>query len=241
MAFNISEITTSYFFTNKIALPRFQRKATWKDIDNFKLCISVFKGYPIGVIIVNESGIKKYLLDGRQRRNALITLYNNPVEVYTWAVRFIGIKSNMPEAEVRDRFAEKISDYLQSEFNKSTDDADSTDACYESENIAFEGRSFDSEIQNENMRALLDLILLVHTKYKGTNKFAGMFKFDKIIPIEELEYSAYSNGEYYIDHSKLKRFIKDRIDNDEIDRIEFTRYLIKRHKLGEKDCSKLSG
>ena len=40
MAFNISEITTSYFITNKIELPRFQRKATWKDIDNFKLCMA---------------------------------------------------------------------------------------------------------------------------------------------------------------------------------------------------------
>ena len=239
MAFNISEITTSYFITNKIELPRFQRKATWKDIDNFKLCISVFKGYPIGVIIVNENGTKKYLLDGRQRRNALITLYNNPVEVYNWAVRFIGIKSNMPEAEVRDRFAEKISDYLQSEFNKSTEDSENTDSGYDAENIMQEGRTFDSEIQNENMRALLDLILLVHTKYKGTNRFAGMFKFDKIIPIEELEYSAYANGEYFIDHNKLKKFIKNRIDNDETDKVEFTSYLIKRHKLSEKDARKL--
>ena len=72
MAFGISENTTSYFLNNKIDLPRFQRKATWDERDNFKLCISVFKGYPIGVIIVNETGTKKFLLDGRQRRNALM-------------------------------------------------------------------------------------------------------------------------------------------------------------------------
>lgn len=65
MAFGISENTTSYFINNEIELPRFQRKATWKDTDNFKLCISVFKGYPMGVVIVNELGQKKYLLDGR--------------------------------------------------------------------------------------------------------------------------------------------------------------------------------
>ena len=58
MAFGISENTTSYFINNKIDLPRFQRKPMWKDNDNFKLCINVFKGYPIGVIIVNEMGKK---------------------------------------------------------------------------------------------------------------------------------------------------------------------------------------
>lgn len=239
MAFGISENTTSYFINNKIDLPRFQRKATWKDVDNFKLCISVFKGYPIGVVIVNETGTRKFLLDGRQRRNALITMYNNPVEVYNWATKFIGIKGNMPEAEVRDRFSEKISEYLQSEFNKSTEDVVENNEVLEDDEELCEGRTFDAEIQSVNMHALLDLILLVHTKYKGTNKFAGMFKFDKIIPIEDLEYSAYASGEYFIDHAKLKKFIKNRIDNDETERTDFINYLIKRHKLNEKEIQKI--
>lgn len=238
MAFGISENTTSYFINNKIDLPRFQRKATWKDTDNFKLCISVFKGYPIGVIIVNEMGTKKFLLDGRQRRNALITMYNNPVEVYRWATKFIGIKANMAEEEVKDRFSEKISDYLQSEFNKSTEDSSDVDAMPDTVDGS-EGRSFDAEIQTVNMHALLDLILLVHTKYAGTNRFEGMFKFSKIIPIEDLEYSTIVNGECIIDPSKLKKFIKNRIDNDETEKIDFINYLIKRHKLSAKDASKI--
>ena len=238
MAFGISENTTSYFINNKIDLPRFQRKATWKDTDNFKLCISVFKGYPIGVIIVNEMGTKKFLLDGRQRRNALITMYNNPVEVYKWATKFIGIKANMAEEEVKDRFSEKISDYLQSEFNKSTEDSSDTDTVQDIDDGS-EGRSFDAEIQSVNMHALLDLILLVHTKYAGTNRFEGMFKFSKIIPIEDLEYSTIVNGECIIDPSKLKKFIKNRIDNDETEKIDFINYLIKRHKLSAKDASKI--
>ncbi|MDT8718070.1 DUF262 domain-containing protein [Clostridium sp. 19966] len=55
-------------------LPRFQRKQTWKPTDNFKLCISVFKGYPIGVVIINSCNKPDridWLLDGRQRRHAL--------------------------------------------------------------------------------------------------------------------------------------------------------------------------
>ncbi len=238
MAFGISENTTSYFLNNKIDLPRFQRKATWKDTDNFKLCISVFKGYPIGVIIVNEMGTRKFLLDGRQRRNALITMYNNPVEVYRWATKFIGIKANMSEEEVKDRFTEKISDYLQSEFNKSTEDDSDIDIVEDSVDGS-EGRSFDAEIQSVNMHALQDLILLVHKKYAGTNRFEGMFKFSKIIPIDDLEYSVIINGECVIDPSKLKKFIKNRIDNDETDQKDFINYLIKRHKLDAKDSQKI--
>lgn len=239
MAFGISENTTSYFLNNKIDLPRFQRKATWKDIDNFKLSISVFKGYPIGVVIVNETGTKKFLLDGRQRRNALITMYQNPVDVYRWAQRFIGIKANMPEDEVRDRFSEKISEYLQSEFNKSTEDAADIDALIENNDEVCEGRTFDAETQSENMHALLDLILLVHSKYGGSNRFEGMFKFSKIIDISELEYSVYSNGEYIIDPIKLKKFIKNRIDEDETEKTNFTNYLIKRYRLDDKNIKKL--
>lgn len=203
MAFGITESQTSYFITNKIELPRFQRKATWNDKDNFMLCISVFKGYPIGVIIVNETGTKKYLLDGRQRRNALLTMYNNPVELYRWATKFIGIKGNMSEQEVRDKFSEKISEYLQSEFNKSTEEAVEDDNN-DFENYTGESKTFDADVQTENMHALLDLILLVHTKYAGTNRFEGVFKFNKIIPVDDLEYSVYSGGEYHIDPVKLK-------------------------------------
>ena len=240
MAFGISENTTSYFINNKIDLPRFQRKATWKDDDNFKLCISVFKGYPIGVVIVNETGTKKFLLDGRQRRNALIKMYDDPVEVYKWATKFIGIKGNMLEEEVKDRFSEKISEYLQSEFNKSTEETTEND---ENDMVVDDevGKSFDADLQSENMHALLDLILLVHGRYSQTNRFAGVFKFNKIIPIDDLEYSMYSsaNGEYVINHSKLKKFIKNRIDNDEIDKDNFFAYLTKRHRLSAQDSQKL--
>ena len=121
MPFTIAEHTTSYFINNKIDLPRFQRKATWKDKDNFTLAISVFKGYPIGVVIVNETGKEKFLLDGRQRRKALTTMYEDPVEVYTWAAKFLGLKGNMSDDEVRIRFYDKIREYLQTEFHKSTE------------------------------------------------------------------------------------------------------------------------
>lgn len=235
VAFGISEGTTSYFINNKIELPRFQRKATWKENDNFKLCISVFKGYPIGVIIVNEMGKegKKYLLDGRQRRNALLSMYQNPVKIYEWAQKFIGLKSNMQEAEVRDKFAEKIHMYLQSEFENTTEEDET------SENESDYVPTFDIDLQSANMHALLELILLVHGKFKGTNTFEGIFKFDKIIHIEELDYSNIVNADYVIDPIKLKKFIKSRIENDETSKQDFFLYLKKRHKLDDKSSKTL--
>ncbi|MBO7183999.1 MAG: DUF262 domain-containing protein [Bacteroidales bacterium] len=239
MPFNIAENTTSYFINNKIDLPRFQRKATWKDIDNFKLCISVFKGYPIGVIIVNETGTKKFLLDGRQRRNALTTMYNDPVAVYTWATKFLGITPNIPDESVRSRFYEKIREYLQTEFHKSTESKEELDEHLENNDDSETSKTFDAETQSENMRALLDLILLVHNKVNRTNRLAGMFKFNKIIPIEDLAYADYENGEFFIDHKKLKRFIREVIANGDTDQTSFLKHLVKRYRLQESAAEKL--
>lgn len=238
MAFAISECLASYFTDTKIDLPRFQRKATWDDKDNFMLSISVFKGYPIGVIIVNETSNKRYLLDGRQRRNAILKMYNNPVEVYKWAKKFIGFKDQQSEEEVKARFFEKISEYLQSEFNKSTEDVPNDSDCVEIEG-SIEGKTFDKDTQNENMRALLGLILLVHNKFKNTNKFEGIYRFDKIIPIEDLDYSILKNGEYIIDPVKVKKFIKERINNDEVSRETFVSHLQKRYRLNRDALDKM--
>lgn len=241
MAFGISENTTSYFINNKLDLPRFQRKSTWKISDNFKLCISVFKGYPIGVIIVNEMGKqgKKYLLDGRQRRNALTTMYSNPVAVYTWARKFIGFNDNTPEDEVKEKFREKISEYLQSEFDKATEDAEALQEALENEEALTVEKTFDAGIQGENMHLLLDLILMVHDKFKKSNRFEGIFKFDKLIPIDDLEYSKVVGGNYKVDPVKLKKYIRNRIDNDETTKEEFSAHLKKRYKLDLKTSLKL--
>lgn len=245
MAFGISENTTSYFITNKLDFPRFQRKPTWKEKDNFKMCISVFKGYPIGVVIVNEmsSEGKKYLLDGRQRRQALLDMYWNLNKLYSWAVKFIGIKPRDTNDEVIDKFNKAIHSYLQSEFEKSASEAVASDEIREDNDIDYttdvESPTFDPDTQSANMRSLIQLILLAHGGRGKVSKFQSMFMFDKKIPIEDLDYSVVENANYIIDPVRLKRFIRDRIDNDEISLERFIGYLKKRYKLDEKNESKL--
>lgn len=83
MSYSIETRTVTEFVTdNTIRLPRFQRKSTWKPDQNFELAISMFKGYPLGVIVINDERGTSWLLDGRQRRNALKELRNNPDTVY---------------------------------------------------------------------------------------------------------------------------------------------------------------
>ena len=74
------------FITDRnVRLPRFQRKQTWDEKKNFQLCISLFKSYPIGACIlsVDESKGKtvRWLLDGRQRKNALSMMYDDPENI----------------------------------------------------------------------------------------------------------------------------------------------------------------
>ena len=68
-----------------IKLPRFQRKNVWNDSRKSLLGISIFKNYPIGVSIIWIQNNQKWLLDGRQRRNAITEIMNNPMKMYEWA------------------------------------------------------------------------------------------------------------------------------------------------------------
>jgi hypothetical protein len=97
-------------------LPRFQRKQTWNNDQNFKLAISVFKDFPIGVTIINKQTLNgkstRWLLDGRQRRNALEKMYQDPENIYVWAKKYLGIKSSDQPLDIQNKFWEKIEAYL---------------------------------------------------------------------------------------------------------------------------------
>ena len=87
--YEIRPETVKTFITDRnIKLPRFQRKQTWDEKKNFQLCISLFKEYPIGVCILsvenNNNKTVRWLLDGRQRKNALSLIYEDPENIYNW-------------------------------------------------------------------------------------------------------------------------------------------------------------
>lgn len=129
------------FITDRgIRLPRFQRKQTWDEKKNFQLCISVFKHYPIGVCILSrESGKNssfRWLLDGRQRKNALTMMYKDPENIYNWARKFIKFKNSDQPDELSDKFWNKINEYLEEDTlmkdeNIAEDEIEDTDEITE--------------------------------------------------------------------------------------------------------------
>lgn len=110
------ETILTFLNDQSIRYPRFQRKQTWKAEQNFKLVVSVFKTYPIGVTIINKQSFgnrsTRWLLDGRQRRNALLLMLLNPENIYNWSRKFFGIKNADQPQDIKDKFWSKISDYL---------------------------------------------------------------------------------------------------------------------------------
>jgi len=237
MAYSIVEYPATSFIDNRsIQLPRFQRKQTWKADDNFKLCISVFKGYPIGVVIINTTLSPEptdWLLDGRQRRNALIEMRTNPVSVYQWAQKFVKFKNNDSEQQLKDKFFASIDSYLQNEDKTSygEENNESDDSEFYTDDLEEQSSSFDSRQQYASLIGLFDLISIVHPVKNKKTRLENMFLFDGIIPISDLDYSIRKNGEDVIDISRLWSFVKVCV-NEGYNTVEtFTSYLIKRYKL----------
>ncbi len=240
MAYSIVENTATAFIENRnIQLPRFQRKQSWGPEDNFKLCISVFKGYPIGVVIVNSIQQPKpidWLLDGRQRRIALTEMRNNPVSVYQWAQKFVKFKNSDDEQVLKNSFFSSIDNFLQNDFqneNKTKDDDD----YYDEE--AEEQASFDFNQQYSSLEGLCDLITIVHPFKLKKSRLERMFLFNNIIPVQDLEYTYPNNGNYETDISRLWSTIRSIVYNGEDSKEEFISYIIKRYKLDANSCNKI--
>lgn len=207
---------------NSIKLPRFQRKQTWDDKKNFELCISIFKEYPMGVCILNvekdSSGkTNKWLLDGRQRRNALTLIWEDPENIYIWAKKWIGFKTNDQIYVLEEKFWNKINEYLEEDEldNQDANDDGESSTEAESDNEA----SADSEESNFNQSEtlfsnpisgldfLLEIIKLIHNKTNRNSGFSRPFDFTKEIKI--LPYEENIQGRRQLNSKTLISFIND--------------------------------
>lgn len=163
-----------------IKLPRFQRKKTWNPEKNFLLAVSVFKGYPLGVSILNiEKGPDKkqtkWLLDGRQRRTALTDMYYDPEQIYLWAKKYVKFNSNNSENEVILKFIEKVNEYI--ELDTESSEVLEDDNAVSVDNI--EPINSDN-IKNSGLQLLARLIRLSHGNNKRNTGLTIPFDFSKI-------------------------------------------------------------
>lgn len=206
MSYSIETRTVTEFVTDtNIRLPRFQRKAAWTPDKNFELAISMFKEYPLGVIVINDEQGKLWLLDGRQRRNALKELRDNPDLVYDAAKKYLKFRSHESEDMLKEIFWQKINAYLVSfndEEGRSDEESVVTDEDIEAD--------INRDRQKEGLGILLDIILMVHQKQRDQasglyyGKWERLFKLDSYLM--GLPYAP-KRDNYHINPEQLHKYL----------------------------------
>ena len=263
-----SESAKTLTDSSNIRLPRFQRKQTWNEQKNFALCISIFNNFPIGMFVLNEEILKtkdgqiptRWLLDGRQRRNALLELYDNPENIYIWARKFIKFKKTDSADEIEIKFWESIEKHLESDDDDDDDDEKPINSDisiidndvsideddYDDPNVGLENPTQeivkvieDSGVEaryHARLNLLLKIILMCHKvepKYSG---YSRVFDFSKYFMTIDYVISD-SEGQKKIDGSILTTFITsflsylDKNSIDELKEDDFCEFLINRYTL----------
>lgn len=210
------ETVKTFIIDRNIKLPRFQRKQTWDEKKNFQLCISLFKEYPIGVCILsvesNKNKTIRWLLDGRQRKNALSLIYEDPENIYNWGKKFIGFKNSDQPAELEEKFWEKIYQYIEIDPNEEELSDPNSDEVQEAEDTTNEDENKESEEEMINtsgsgLSLLLDIIKVIHNKSTKNTGFTKPFDLTKYVL--RLPYIESVNGSVKLSSKRLKTFLDE--------------------------------
>lgn len=214
------ETVKTFILDCNIKLPRFQRKQTWNEKKNFELCISLLKEYPLGVTIVNveeKDGISvRWLLDGRQRRNALVQMYEDPEKIYYWARSYIGFHNSDQPDEIEEKFWNKVNEYIECDEDKEDKEDKNSMPTEELETSNTESDDLiEDNSENNNIESatglefLLELIKIIHNKKKDATGFTKPFdirKFAEKIHFVDVDQES---GKQFLSAKKLKRSFHD--------------------------------
>lgn len=246
------ESIKTFIEDRSIRLPRFQRKQTWNEKKNFALTISIFKGFPLGVVVINKEIVNrqttKWLLDGRQRKNALMSILNDPEMIYLWGKKFIGFRNSDQPYEIEEKFWIKIEEYLGREDDSKEDENDTIldeEPEESNEPIEFETETDPiPQLSSKNryrgdLDLLLEIILICHKKTRKNSGFTLPFDFTDFI--NNLDYVENQNGYKKLNSKKLKTWMNEYLnyckDNDLsfLDNNHFYEYLKKRYFIQDKN------
>ncbi len=209
---------------SSIQLPRFQRKKSWDEKTRFKLCISLFKEYPMGTIVLKKETkdrkTVKWLLDGRQRRDTFVDM-QNPENIYDWARSFLKFKLSDNDTQIEKLFNEALKEYLYYDENESDElkDTDETDDVEKDGYFDIEtGESIETAVDDDNngddelesrdssdLADLLYIILSVHKKTKRGSNFTDPFNFD--VEGFKPSFITKEGGKTRVDSTKLTEWI----------------------------------
>ena len=209
-----------------IRLPRFQRKKTWTSKKRFELALSVFKNYPLGACILSrekEEGTSiKYLLDGRQRRDSLISIYNYPDSLYDWGKSYLGINDKTNAETINKKFWEKVGDFIEAvtlenkliEGNGEVIEASDQEETDEEIVAGEETVDVDDPIPVERkgeLDVLLSLLILAANYYKsGKSGITASFDIKDYFTLNKaLLNDLYADNKKDIDCHKLRIFVRE--------------------------------
>lgn len=252
------ESVKTYLDDRKIYFPRFQRRQAWDDKKNFKLCISVFKNFPVGVVVINReennNNITKWLLDGRQRRNALMRMMEDVEEIYEWGRKFAKIKKNDQLDTVAEKFWIAIDEHLEKDIENKNEDEDADDCNFieiDEEVLVLqndEGEIIEDTKSNINkdddLKLLLDIISMVHNQDKKGSGFTRPFDFTN--NINNLTYIDNTENGIRLNCKKLRTIILEfnkRIydeDKDDFNSEDFCMYMIEKFNVSPENQPHLS-
>lgn len=235
---------------SSIKLPRFQRKASWKEKDRFELALSVFKNYPLGASILSSEANTSWLLDGRQRRDTLTAIYNNPENLYTWGKKYLPIKANYSIDKLTEVFWSKVADFIEADEGDNNDSDESNDGNDEGTDES------DSNPQNEKsdnqlnyqgdqqeLPTLLAIIKIAFQYKRGSmSGLTSSFDFQDFLTGKAFINGLYVNkeGKQVVDCAKLRNFIHDYVQdtNNFSDYEEFITYLDNKYDWKNESVSK---
>lgn len=236
MSYNIEPMSVIEFIDdNKMKLPRFQRGLKWDSKQKFELAISIFQDYPVGVVIVNKGQSDSWLLDGRQRRDALTKMRSNPVELYLWAKTYIGFKANDDENDLISIYWDKVEKFLQTEEPSNDSESDNIDDYGNEEEVE---NSFDSEKQRKGLNTLLNLILMVHQYKTNGSRWERAFDYTKFF--SKIKYAPEKNGGK-VNPILLRQFLLELIKNQNVDLLkpeDFAEYYYDSFVIEDKNKTK---
>lgn len=215
--YSLEQISVSTVIDDKsIKLPRFQRKESWTDEKRFQLCVSVFKGYPIGTVVFRKEDVYgksvKWLLDGRQRIDTLKAM-RNPYNIYAWAKSFIKFKDRDSADEMTRSFYAAINKFLFREPN-TDDEGDYDDECDDYVEMMVES-PFNESNDNyiDGVDELLSTIMAVHDKSRNTDAFTKPFDI-KADGFKAKYMSVRDDGRLYVDSNKLTEWIYGNFEDE---------------------------
>ena len=195
----------------EIKLPRFQRKKSWDSAKGFGMVVSLVKGYPLGVVVINKTANAKWLLDGRQRRATFISLYEDPGLLYDWACKFLKIKSKDDPSVFVKKYWVALDAYVGADVaDAEGDEVEAVDDTSADGPVADALAQFDeSEVLERRPEFKPFVELLEHLKelhnYRQSDWFSRCFDFE--LNKSQKKLINYYNGET-IDVSRLRKAIR---------------------------------